>query len=370
MATPTKNDVKSSLHRTMRAPGGFGAMITRVPAVLEEAVATAGVVTASGPLLLASDTVAALVAYFGGWIAVIIILVILLLVITLRMIEYALRRVTGAIPGWLGGDKVSSIIGDIFSPIDSLENYVVDRLVDALTALMTALMTMLRFAIIYIMGDTSLITPASEMIHVKTLEVEYADLYRKYNYLAGQVAALSDLIDAQNYLPHPIPTPLPPYTPGTTTTTIVNTPIPATLLERITRLETHQTQLVHNQNALHADYNTLAHNETVFNSKLTAIEAALGGVRATQYGVQSTMTEFHNLINGVQHELGQLAPEVDAAVRQLLLMQPLEQLLYLGARGINNLKKLEQDMCQCPRYQRVPSDDSEALAVLGFMAHG
>lgn len=331
----------------MRAPGGFSAGVTAVPDVLEEAsLVAAGAVAASegSAAGLIVGALAEFVVSVGGWA---VIIIALLLVVFFRILEAVLYKIADGIPLRMGS-PLHSFVHLVFTPLDNLELWVAERMADAVELTIHNLWTMLKAVFIYGIGAPQPGTTTSSNHAIAQLQAEYNDLYRKYNYLEGQVHRL------QTVAP---------------TTANVGT-IPATLTERVRRLEELVVPMAHDVNVLHADYNTLAHNESVLNAHVNRLLTNLNAVRATQVNVQDDLVNVDEKLKAVEHELGLITPMVDASARQLHLMHPLEQLLYLGQVGINNLKRLEDNPCQCARYRDVPSDQSEELAVYEFLTNG
>lgn len=129
---------------------------------------------------------------------------------------------------------------------------------------------------------------------------------------------------------------------------------------------------------LQRDVATIQHIQTVQAGDIAAINgqlATLGaeqatltehtvGVRAASIGAADLLTVVSNLQASV-HELQTVVlPTVTTHTGQINTLYPLGILLDAGALGLQNLRKLEDDPCQCPRLPGVINELGLAMSAL------
>lgn len=77
--------------------------------------------------------------------------------------------------------------------------------------------------------------------------------------------------------------------------------------------------------------------------------AQTGAVRAVNVGWQDMATELTNVQAEVQRLINVTYPQIQDLEGKVITLLPLGVLLAAGAEGIDNLRKLEDDPCQCPQ---------------------
>lgn len=109
----------------------------------------------------------------------------------------------------------------------------------------------------------------------------------------------------------------------------------------------------------------------VLNGTLAAIEADFSllsahvvGVRAVNVGFQDLVTEVQTLQTEVHSLQTHTIATVDTHTGQINTLFPLGILLDAGAVGLRNLRKLEDNPCQCPRLPGVQNEIALAMSVL------
>lgn len=113
------------------------------------------------------------------------------------------------------------------------------------------------------------------------------------------------------------------------------------------------------------------------NARIGAVEHAfnnlsneLHGVRSVLAGWQDVEREIERSISTLTHEYNTVRNEQHNHTRQIAQLSPLALLLQPGIRGLRNLRKLEDNPCQCPRFMNIPNELGTALALLEWVENG
>lgn len=352
---PAPADLLARITRISRAPGGIANGIEDVetlPRAVLDMLTTGNAAFADAEAGGFLEAMGDVIVGLGIWG---LALAVLALVVAFRILEVELNFIADHLPFGIGASQLRTLTHNLFSPIDSLESWVANLLWDAAQMTGKGLYVMLHVAVLYFVGDAGNFGKLNSTQQLKQLQHEYNDLIHKYNVMEKQIYAL------QNELPAPT---------IDVTNPLSTVQVPTSLTTRVKRLEDKQITIVHNVNVLHGDYNRLSQNQTNFAGRLSHLEDNYRAVRSEQYGVQDTLAEFTATVAVLAGTVASISPKVDSSVRQLAVMQPLEQLLYLGQPGITNLQKLEQNPCQCDSWPQQSVPNSQMLAAWEFLSHG
>lgn len=366
---PSPTDINKSLGNFTRAPGGYGGMGTGIYNVIDEGIAVAKAAGSAELGVGATEAVADTAAVLGlstGWT---VVLGLVALIAGLKILEAGLIKICDGIPWGQGAGPKSFIIG-VFHPLDSLEGWAADRLGSIAQAIIARNAKMMGSWFDYFIGNAGKTGTVSDGVALKHQQSEITTLQHEVQRLNYEVKQLNNEFNPSlgtvvvgtpgTNVPAPLPASTPQISPAAFNT----------LQGRVAHILIVLPTIVHDINVINANQAEFAHDLNITIGELNSLYTALNGVRATQWGVQDYLKNLDDSVKKLDYDYGQLAPKVENNVQQLHLLHPLEQLLYLGQPGLNNLKRLEDDPCQCPSYSPFPSDQSEALAVLEYLTNG
>lgn len=363
---PSPGDV---VREVVNNPGGVGMIGEDIQQV---ASAIAREAFAAGPLGEAAFTDAtgsALTAAFelyGGWIIVLAVVGIAILV---RVVDQTMQRFLLQLP-WGWGKGPARMVALVFSPYINLENWAAQRAEEFAGQAATQLYDAGRSFLLSLIPTIDIPQPSAQpsktpsptftgpggpssvltnlQTRVDILERAVANIEGVNAHQAAEITALQRHVYG----------------------TSPNTGQITTIEERVYRLEQGYYVIAHDLNVLHSDVVTLDKAVQTVQSELTPLEQNLNAVRAVQFGVQDVLSTVENMTKLLQDEMTAIMPEVQANTDELLLLHPLHQLLYLGQPGLNKLKRLEENPCQCPSFGGISSPLLEALAIEVGIANG
>lgn len=104
--------------------------------------------------------------------------------------------------------------------------------------------------------------------------------------------------------------------------------------------------------------------------EIATLRSIVGGVRAVTVGAQDVITILDHLRTTIEAIQAQQGAELAHHTAELAQLAPLLSLLYLGERGLDNLRKLEQNPCQCPRLPGFNPLELDAFGVYEFLTNG
>jgi hypothetical protein len=93
-------------------------------------------------------------------------------------------------------------------------------------------------------------------------------------------------------------------------------------------------------------------------------------VRAVSTSWQDVELQVENLGSLTTQFIDEVSVELGHVVNVQKQMEPLSLLLEPGIPGLRNLRKLEDNICQCPKFANIPNELGTALAVLEFVENG
>lgn len=340
-------DLISAVEDYLHNPRGIGNVGTIVETiervVLEDAVAASGIVEGEAVLPEVAAIGAGLLG-FGGWP---ILLFLCAFIILCKILEALMLGFFARLP-WGWGKGPTAYTQAVFGPIDRVEAWIGARLADIATNLITNFLLMVRNALQIVYPQTThgkLIVQPANISH----------LQGEIDGIRGELA--TDALAIHNLQAHVYHA----NTPSVNITPLEN---------RIARLEQNEATIVHDLNVLHSNQVALSHQLASLSGQVAGMEHNYNAVRAVQYGIQDWLLVLQTKMLVLDHDIGVLAPQVDAATRQILLMKPLEALLTRGSAGIRNLQRLEDNPCQCKGFGGLPLNLPDPLAVLEFIENG
>lgn len=298
-----------------------------------------------------------------------IVLILLLTLCTLRVMENAIIYPFGLVP-WKGGD-IQRIVRSGFRWLDNFENAVIGYIVHQIEALMKAALTLFTF----MLGITlprvlpAPQTPPSNHTGYAT-EAQVTYLQQEINNLKQAVGTME--IELQpNFTPTGAGTatgPLPPTT--TTNTQIIKVGVPQTVWDQIHHLEAQMSQRITSIDDLYARVDRLTNISTSLQHEFATLTGEIHAVRAVSASWQDMQQQLEALGSLTIAFIDETAADLGKLTAVQTHMQPLGLLLEPGIRGLRNLRKLEDNICQCPKFGTIPNELGTALAVLEFVENG
>lgn len=261
--------------------------------------------------------------------------------------ESVTTTLAGKVP-WVG-KGLAGIVHGMFRPVDLLKN----SMLSAFNALMQDIWGDLFTVGAAVVEVTLPRTSHGKGLNLKadgaTLQREVSGLQRQINHLQDEVTNLSRSVHGANTQP------------------VVNL-----------------RPLVDVLHGIQNDVNTLYHNQTVLQGELAR---ALGNIPQVQHeldqlrqrtasihAVEVTITDLINNLERTQRDMSHTMARQGTAIQvnnaQLRRLSPLELLLQPGMRGLRNLRKLEDNPCQCKGVGGLPLSVGDPLALLEFIENG
>lgn len=326
--------------------------LDEVPAILEaigqRVIVNAALAETATDIVGASE-VAGVVAAIVGSIGVLpIILILLGLVILAGFLDNILSTTVARIP-WVGG-ALASFIHLSFDPIRNLENWIGNKAGDIVNHLWTDL----THSIGYFAGQHAISNPVSSQVpsaaQVKVLQNEI-------NTTNSHVAALNTSYEQLYRYVHNQPTSALPQ--GV-----------LTLPEQLYKVEQDVQTLYSNQTNFYQELQSITHNLTSLRDDVQQLEKSVVGVRTVEVGFQDIVQHINDVLDQSRKLENDLDNRVDHNTRSIAELQPLNLLLEPGIAGLRNLRKLEDNICQCPKLSGIGNELGTALALLEFAENG
>lgn len=366
---PTPLDIAKSIGNFTRAPGGYGGMGTGIYNIIDDATAVAeeaGAATLAGGAAEAVADTAAVLGLSTGWT---VVLGLVALIAGLKILEVGLFKICDAIPFGLSSGPKSFIAG-LFHPLDSLEGWAADRLGGIAQAIVARNAKMMGSWFDYFIGNAGKTGQVSDAVALKHQQSEITALQHEVQRLNSEFNKLNTEFNPSlgtvmvsppaTNVPGPVPATVPQISPAAFNT----------LQGRVNHILTVLPTIVHDINTIEANQKEFSYDLNIAIGEINSLYSALNGVRVTQWGVQDYLKNLDDSIKKLDYDYGQLAPKVENNTQHIHLLNPLGQLLYLGQPGLNNLKRLEDNPCQCESWPQQSVPDSQMLAAWEFLSHG
>jgi hypothetical protein len=141
------------------------------------------------------------------------------------------------------------------------------------------------------------------------------------------------------------------------------------LNEQVHSLQARVEAIEDTQNALAGRIRAFQAQVEALQDQFEALSTRIHGVRAVNVGFQDIENQIAALQRQLTHLEGQVQPQITANTQNIASVAPLAVLAVAGARGIDNLRRLEDNPCQCPKLN-LPDYLAEALAAYEFVTNG
>ncbi len=365
MPTPTEVAARSIASKGVAAPDliadvesflGIAATDSITAAV--PAVAEAGAVTVE----VAGEATAAL----GLWPFVLILLITLC---TLRVMENAIIYPFGLIPHF--GSDVQGAIKSGFRWLDNFENAIINLILNTVGRLITAALTLFTFMLGITLPRVQ--APQSTPVPNHTGYASEDEIQR----LQAQINTLNKAVGTLEFTLDPVATPFnpPASAPGSTTNTtqvtqVIKVGVPQTVWDQIHHLEGQMTAVHTSIADLYGRTDRLTNTATSLEKQFAQLSSEIHAVRAVSASWQDIEQQLENLGTLTTQLADETAAELGKVTAVQTQMLPLTLLLEPGIKGLRNLRKLEDNICQCPKFANIPNELGTALAVLEFVENG
>lgn len=147
-------------------------------------------------------------------------------------------------------------------------------------------------------------------------------------------------------------------------------PNQSTLPEQLHILQGQIHVLYQNQSTMYADLQKVVADLTSLYQDVQTLSKGLIGTRAIEAGFTDFETRVDDAIKQLHDFESRIGPQVGQNTRSINELEPLSLLLQPGMRGLQNLRKLEDDPCQCPKFKGIGNDTGTELAIELMVAHG
>ena len=343
MPTPAELAARTVAGEGVSSPGligdieaflGLGAtdsITAAVPVVTE-----AGAVTA--------EAAGASVAGIGLWPVVLILLIVLC---TLRVLENIIIYPFGLIP--FAGGKVQNAVKVAFRWLDNFENMVIAYCLKAIGRLVSDVLTLFTFLLGIVLPR---LLPAPQMPAANS--TGYAT-EREIHFLQSEINTLKQAVGTIQYV---------------TTDKTVTVGVPQTVWDQIHHLEGQMHAVQTSITDLYSRTDRLTNIATQIQTEFRSLTGEIHAVRAVSAGWQDIQQELENLGSLTTQFIDETSAELGKVVSVQTQMLPLTLLLEPGIKGLRNLRKLEDNICQCPKFANIPNELGTALAVLEFVENG
>lgn len=310
------------------------------------ASATGEVGVAAGATALAGVSAAS-----GGIVdlaGVAVIVLLLILALMLGWLEDGLAQLIPPSTPWIGS-RWAALVHFMFSPVDQFRRAVARLLAQVMSVALVAFRDLVHWALFLAIPQPG--TPLDTVINqwVEPVHHEVDTLWSWVQQIAGEVTNLRQ------------------QSSGVGTGSPGGGGVPGGRLDQLEqRVATIETTLTHVSQQL---AQVVAQN-AVEDREIATLRSIVYGVRAASVGAQDVFTQLDRLrttIESVQAQQGTLLSHHTAQLTQL---EPLLTLLYLGRRGLDNLRKLENNPCQCPRLPGFNPLELDAFGVYEFLTNG
>lgn len=348
-AETLQSDIADWLSRGSVETRGAASAIQRLPQVLGEA---AQVAAESWAADLGADVTATAAASEAAVGLSLLPLVGMLLgalalwVLMLWLLEQ-FEQLVSLVP-WVG-PKLRQLVRIMAYPFTQGAEYTSQPLFDALARMLTGFVTAVHWAMVQGLGLDK--TP----LQVEIL-AQLEPVHREVDTLWGWVQSIASEVTGISAPPTPAPA---PATSGL-----------AALRAQIAEIEQRNDHQGLEISSINQRLSAIEGTLSVLSQEVEHLRVTIYGARASVVGVQDLVHQLDQLQTTVQVTIARQGAELGSHAEALAQLAPLLSLLYLGERGLVNLRTLEQDMCQCPRLPTVGSLIPDALALDLVIAHG
>ena len=365
MPTPAELAARALAARGVSSPGLMGD--------IEAFLRTGGVAAVEAGLPIVEESAGVTIEAAGADVAGLalwpVVLILLLILCTLRVLENIIIYPFGLIP--FAGGRVQNAIRTGFRWLDNFENMVIAQVLLAIDNLFKQGLQLFSFVLGIVAPDAMAphATPVPNHTGYAT-EAEIQRINAEIRAANARINAL-DLMLQPNVVPSPLPIPGVTTNPlGTPQPTVIRVGVPQTVWDQIHYVEhkivAHQTSITD----LYSRTDRLTNIATQIQTEFRSLTGEIHAVRAVSAGWQDIQQELENLGSLTTQFIDETSAELGKVVSVQTQMLPLTLLLEPGIKGLRNLRKLEDNICQCPKFANIPNELGTALAVLEFVENG
>jgi uncharacterized protein YoxC len=156
----------------------------------------------------------------------------------------------------------------------------------------------------------------------------------------------------------------------TEVTQVIKVGVPQTVWDQIHHLEAQAHSQQTSITDLYSRTDRLNNIATQLQSEFKSLTGEIHAVRAVSASWQDIEQQLENLGSLTTQFIDETAAELGHVTAVQTQMLPLTLLLEPGISGLRNLRKLEDNICQCPKFANIPNELGTALAVLEWVENG
>lgn len=327
---------------------GSNGLVSDVEWFAENFGKTAGVIATageSGTAVEAGESAGVALVDLCGWP---VLLVFFAIVLICRLFENVIVGLVGTLVFFnhSGGRAWARAR---FRFIDNLEN----RVLQYMEKLVAHMLHSFARCVLWVLGvngilhSGTVVQPRANPKNTATEgEVQY--LQREINKLQSQVGYLTTHL-------------------GTAATTTVPS---STIPQQVHYLE-HQVDLIRSDlHAFSTGLNYALQTMTQLENRVSTLSQSYTGIRHEVLGLQDMGAELDNVQRTLTSFQNATSRSLDTLTSHMTHVWPLTLLLQPGISGLRNLRKLEDNICQCPKFGGIPNELGTALAVMEYVENG
>lgn len=276
-----------------------------------------------------------------------VVLILLLVLCTLRVLENVIIYPFGLIP--FAGGRVQQAVRQTFRWLDGFENMIINYLVRTVEQLIQAVLTLFTF----LLGITlPRVQPAPQTLPAN--HTGYAT-EAEIHFLQSEINVLKSAVGTIQYV---------------TLDKTVTVGVPQTVWDQIHHLEGQMHAVQTSIGDLYGRTDRLTNTVTSLEHQFQSLTGEIHAVRAVSAGWQDIEQQLATLGTLTTQLADETAAQMGTITAHQTQMLPLALLLEPGIKGLRNLRKLEDNICQCPKFANIPNELGTALAVLEFVENG
>jgi hypothetical protein len=330
------------IEEAVKTAGGW----QKLPLVIQQAMEIAAkasveefVVAEGGVVTVADEAAAGSLFSIWGWI---VFFGVAAAIVVLYTMEQILLGLAGVLPGQFGiQGHATSFVHWVFGPLDALLNLLNSWATTLAKDTVHGWIDWLDWILPHTHTIESLRAAGSTGSGAGASAQMLAEIVGQLLYQQGEIAALQAAIA----LPGAVP-----VAP------------PSTFPTQIHQMQAELQNLNQRVTALEGTASGHTTTLTQLGTDLLAIQAELHGIRASTSTLPEIETGIQVQIAAVNSQLVALQAESLVQTAAIHDLSPLMLLVLAGAAGLENLRKLEDNICQCPHFPGIPNELGAALA--------
>lgn len=340
---------EAAIHELVDSPKTKGTILQRGKTLLG-AIAI-GALSAYG--IDPSQAIYAITAPVEAMVGIMILPFVMPLVIALmvlRFLENVLVHCFDLLPSWFGArDSIQGVLRSSFRWLDPLESDVIAFTLEQVQHILAGY----RIIILLVLGIdiTSLLGVTGQPAGKKPAYATVAQV----NHLQAELDYVRHHLGTVQYV---------------TTNKQVTVGVPANVWDQIHHLESQMSAVTAALNAIDARLDHVSSTNSSQQHQIDRLSQGLHDIRAVSVGWQDIAQELERLGTRLTTEYNNTQQQVRSVDRRYRPLLALGLLTQPGLAGIKNLRKLEDNMCQCPKLPGIGNEMGTALAVLEFIENG